>query len=57
MKSLGITPWRSAADQFAMDSKVEISVKVDHCTPNYPEAEMIAGKAAIVVLGHETSSI
>jgi imidazolonepropionase-like amidohydrolase len=53
----GITPWRSAADQFAMDSKVEELRKNGFTILQIvPEGGMIAGKAAIVVLGHETSS-
>jgi imidazolonepropionase-like amidohydrolase len=53
----GITPWRSAVDQFAMDSKVEDLRKSGFTVIQIvPEGGMIAGKAAIVVLGHETSS-
>lgn len=53
----GITPWRSAADQFSMDSKVEDLRKSGFTVLQIvPDGGMIAGKAAIVVLGHETSS-
>jgi imidazolonepropionase-like amidohydrolase len=53
----GITPSRSAVDQFAMDSKVEELRKGGFTVLQIvPEGGMIAGKAAIMVLGNETSS-
>ncbi len=52
----GITPWRSATDQFAMDSKVEELRKSGFTVLQIvPEGGMIAGKAAIVVLGDSKS--
>lgn len=53
----GITPWRSAMDQFGMDSKVEDLRKNGFTILQIvPEGGMIAGKAAIVVLGDGNSS-
>ncbi len=53
----GITPWRSAVDQFSMDSKVEDLRKSGFTLIQIvPDGGMIAGKAAIMVLGNEQSS-
>jgi len=53
----GITPWRSAVDQFKMDSKVEDLRKSGFTLLQIvPEGGMIAGKSAIVVLGHENAT-
>ncbi len=54
----GITPWRSAMDQFSIKNS-----KVDELRKNgftiaqiLPEGGMLAGKAALVVLGTENST-
>ncbi|WP_339705084.1 amidohydrolase family protein [Algoriphagus aquimarinus] len=54
----GITPWRSAADQFSIkDSKVDDLRKVGFTIVQImPDGGMIAGKAAIVLLGSENST-
>lgn len=54
----GITPWRSALDQFSMqDSKVEDLRKVGFTLVQLvPEGGMIAGKAALVLLGSDNST-
>ncbi len=52
----GITPWRSAADQFAMDSKVADLRKSGFTVIQVmPDGGMIAGKSAIMILGNESS--
>ncbi|WP_425638870.1 amidohydrolase family protein [Algoriphagus yeomjeoni] len=54
----GITPWRSAVDQFSIkDSKVDDLRKVGFTIVQIsPEGGMIAGKTAIVLLGSENST-
>ncbi|MBN3582124.1 amidohydrolase family protein [Algoriphagus aestuarii] len=54
----GITPWRSAVDQYsAADGKVEDFRKAGFTIAQIlPEGGMIAGKAAIVVYGSEYST-
>ncbi|MDG1278502.1 MAG: amidohydrolase family protein [Algoriphagus sp.] len=53
----GITPWRSAVDQFAMDSKVEDLRKSGFTLIQVvPEGGMIAGKSAVMILGNEASA-
>ncbi|MEP0711348.1 MAG: amidohydrolase, partial [Algoriphagus sp.] len=54
----GVTPWRSALDQFSIkDSKVDDLRKVGFSIVQIlPEGGMIAGKAAIVMLGSEKST-
>ncbi|WP_339754944.1 amidohydrolase family protein [Algoriphagus aquimarinus] len=54
----GITPWRSAVDQFSSkDSKVEDLRKVGFTIVQImPDGGMIAGKAAIVLLGSDNST-
>jgi hypothetical protein len=54
----GITPWRSAVDQFSIkDSKVDDLRKVGFTIAQIlPEGGMIAGKAAVILLGSETST-
>lgn len=54
----GITPWRSALDQFSIsDSKVDDLRKTGFTIVQLlPEGGMLAGKAAIVLLGSESSS-
>ena len=54
----GITPWRSAVDQYsAADNKVEDFRKAGFTIAQIlPDGGMIAGKAAIVVFGSEYST-
>ncbi|WP_373398578.1 amidohydrolase family protein [Algoriphagus halophilus] len=54
----GITPWRSAVDQFAADDKsVEDFRKAGFTVAQIlPDGGMIAGKAAVVVFGSEYST-
>ncbi|MFC5623468.1 amidohydrolase family protein [Algoriphagus winogradskyi] len=54
----GITPWRSAVDQFSgKDSKIDDFRKVGFTVAQIvPEGGMIPGKAAIVLLGSENST-
>jgi imidazolonepropionase-like amidohydrolase len=53
----GITPWRSAVDQFAMDSKVEDLRKSGFTLIQVvPDGGMIAGKSAVMILGNEASA-
>lgn len=54
----GITPWRSATDQFLIsDSKVDELRKVGFTiTQIVPDGGMIAGKTAIMLLGSENST-
>jgi hypothetical protein len=52
----GITPWRSAVDQFAIDSKVEDLRKSGFTILQIvPDGGMIAGKTAIMILGNASS--
>ncbi|REG92758.1 amidohydrolase family protein [Algoriphagus antarcticus] len=54
----GITPWRSAVDQFSIkDSKVDDLRKVGFTIAQImPDGGMLAGKAAIILLGAENST-
>ncbi|SFT49571.1 Imidazolonepropionase [Algoriphagus locisalis] len=54
----GITPWRSAVDQFSIkDSKVDDLRKVGFTVAQItPDGGMIAGKTAIILLGSENST-
>ncbi|MEB2780069.1 amidohydrolase family protein [Algoriphagus sp. C2-6-M1] len=54
----GITPWRSAVDQFSIqDSKVDDLRKVGFAIAQItPDGGMLAGKAAIILLGSENSN-
>ncbi|UZD23726.1 amidohydrolase family protein [Algoriphagus halophytocola] len=53
----GITPWRSAVDQFSMDSKVEDLRKAGFTIAQLiPDGGMIPGKTAIVALGSSYST-
>jgi len=54
----GITPWRSAVDQFSLkDIKVDYLRKVGFTLAQImPDGGMLAGKAAIILLGSESST-
>lgn len=54
----GITPWRSAVDQFSIkDGKVDDLRKVGFTVVQItPDGGMIAGKTAIILLGSENST-
>ena len=54
----GITPWRSAVDQFSIkDSKIDELRKAGFTIAQIlPNGGMLAGKAAIVLLGSENST-
>ena len=54
----GITPWRSAVDQFSItDSKVDDLRKLGFTVAQIiPDGGMIAGKSAIILLGSENST-
>lgn len=56
-KIAGITPWRSAVDQYTADSKVEDLRKAGFTIAQLvPDGGMIPGKAAIVALGSTYST-